>query len=171
MFLAKQHKTYTSTVKEIPPEALEILRTGSFAYLGTAEPDCDPHLTAMFFLWDDESRSIYLISTKTSRKVANIRRNTRVCVTVDRRDPKSPARNLGVMIQGRAQLVEMQIVDSLVMVNFLDKYMHFLGPGYPMGSRIAIQVRPKTISFWKGAKFFKWRNSKKSIRAGVVHRV
>ncbi|MFW9805759.1 MAG: pyridoxamine 5'-phosphate oxidase family protein [Candidatus Thorarchaeota archaeon] len=161
MFLAKQHKTYTSTVKEIPPEALEILRTGSFAYLGTAEPDCDPHLTAMFFLWDDESKLIYLISTKTSRKVANIRRNTRVCVTVDRRDPKSPARNLGVMIQGRAQLMEMQVVDSLVMINFLDKYMHFLGPGYPMGSRIAIRVRPRTISFWKGAKFSKWRNKMK----------
>ena len=157
MLLAKPHKAYTSKLKDIPKGALEILEDGFFAYLGTIEPGCDPHLTAMFYLWDDDSRSIYLVSTKTSRKVANIRKNTRVCVTVDRRDPKSPAGNCGVMIQGRAQLIEMEIADNIVMVEFLAKYMHFLGPGYPMGSRIAIQVKPRKISFWKGARFFQWK--------------
>ncbi|MFW9965005.1 MAG: pyridoxamine 5'-phosphate oxidase family protein [Candidatus Sifarchaeia archaeon] len=156
MFLTKPHKVYTSRLKEIPQEALEILRKGFFAYLGTSEPGCDPHLTVMFYIWDDESKSIYLVSTKKSRKVANIRRNTRVCVTVDKRDPKSPAGNCGVMIHGRAQLIEMQIADTIIMINFLDKYIDFLGPGYPMGSRIAIQVRLKKLSFWQGAKFYKW---------------
>ncbi len=160
MFLTKPQKAFTSELKDIPLEALEILRKGFFAYLGTTEPGCDPHLTVMFYIWDDDSRTVYLVSTKTSRKVVNIRHNTRVCVTVDERDPKSPARNSGVMIQGRAKLIEMEIADNIVMVNFLSKYMHFLGPGYPMGSRIAIQVRPRKISFWKGAKFYKWEKSK-----------
>ena len=81
-------------------------------------------------------------------------------MTVDERDSKSPAGNCGVMIQGRAQLVEMEIADNLVMVEFLSKYMHFLGPGYPMGSRIAIQVKPRKLSFWMGANFFQWMNQK-----------
>jgi len=159
MFLAKPHKAFTSKLKEIPLEALEILRKGFFAYLGTTEPGCDPHLTVMFYIWDDASKSILLVSTKKSRKVVNIRRNTRVCVTVDERDPKSPAGNCGVMIQGNAQLIEMEIADTVIMNDFLDKYIDFLGPGYPMGSRIAIQVRPRKISFWQGAKFYKWEDN------------
>ncbi|MHA1963428.1 MAG: pyridoxamine 5'-phosphate oxidase family protein [Candidatus Thorarchaeota archaeon] len=157
MFLTKPHKVLTKKTTEIPEEALSILRKGFFAYLGTAEPGCDPHLTAMFFIWDDDSESIHMVSTRKSRKVVNIRRNTRVCVTVDERDPKSPAGNCGVMIRGRAQLVEMEIADNNVMVEFLSKYMHFLGPGYPMGSRIAIQVKPRKISYWMGANFYQWK--------------
>ena len=161
MLLAKPHKAYTLKLRDIPKGALEILQDGFFAYLGTAEPGCDPHLTAMFYLWDEDSKSIYLVSTKTSKKVMNIRRNTRVCVTVDRRDARSPAGNRGVMIQGRAQLIEMEVADNIVMVNFLAKYMHFLEPGFPMGSRIAIQIRPRKISFWKGARFFQWKASER----------
>jgi nitroimidazol reductase NimA-like FMN-containing flavoprotein (pyridoxamine 5'-phosphate oxidase superfamily) len=158
MFLSKPQKAYTKKAEEIPKEALSILRKGFFAYLGTAEPGCDPHLTAMFYMWDDDSESIYLVSTRKSRKVTNIRRNTRVCVTVDERDSKSPAGNCGVMIQGRAQLIEMEIADNRIMVEFLSKYMQFLGPGYPMGSRIAIKIKPKKISYWMGANFYQWKN-------------
>ena len=160
MFQTKPVKAHTRKTKEIPEDALSILRKGFFAYLGTAEPGCDPHLTAMFFVWDEESESIYMVSTRKSRKVVNIRRNTRVCVTVDERDPKSPAGNCGVMIQGRAQLIEMEIADNQVMDEFLSKYMHFLGPGFPLGSRIAIQVKPRKLSFWMGANFFQWKKMK-----------
>jgi len=160
MFLTEPHKAYTKKTTEIPEAALKILRNGFFAYLGTTEPGCDPHLTAMFFIWDDNSKSVYMVSTRKSRKVVNIRRNTRVCVTVDERDSKSPARNCGVMIQGRAQLIEMEIADSKVMVDFLAKYMQFLGPGYPMGSRIAIQVTPRKISYWMGANFYQWKRQR-----------
>lgn len=145
-------------MEKIPVKALKILQKGFFAYLGTAESGCDPHLTAMFFIWDDDTESIYMVSTMKSRKVVNIRRNTRVCVTVDERDPKSPGGNCGVMIQGRAQLIEMEIADDIAMFNFLDKYMHFLGPGYPIGSRIAIRVKPRKISYWEGANFYQWKN-------------
>jgi nitroimidazol reductase NimA-like FMN-containing flavoprotein (pyridoxamine 5'-phosphate oxidase superfamily) len=158
MFLTKPHKAFTKKTTDIPEPALSILRTGFFAYVGTTEPGCDPHLTVMFFIWDDESESVYMVSTRRSRKVVNIRRNTRVCVTIDERDPKSPAKNCGVMIQGRAQLVEMEIADNTVMVEFLSKYMQFLGPGYPMGSRIAIQVKPRKISYWMGANFYQWKD-------------
>ena len=161
MFLSKPQRAFTTKTKKIPEAALSILQNGFFAYLGTTEPGCDPHLTAMFYIWDENSESIYLVSTRKSRKVVNIRRNTRVCVTIDQRDPKSPAGNCGVMVQGRARLIEMEVANNQAMVNFLDKYMHFLGPGYPMGSRIAIQVVPRKISYWMGANFYQWKSQLK----------
>lgn len=162
MFLLKHHKVPTKRTSDIPQPALKILQKGFFAYLGTADSYCEPHLTAMFFIWDDDSKSIYMVSTRTSQKVVNIRRNTRVCVTVDERDSKSPAGNCGTMIQGRAHLLEMEVADDTIMVKFLEKYMDFLGPGYPLGSRIAIRVKPRKISYWMGAKFYQWTRRKTS---------
>ena len=68
------------------------------------------------------------------------------------------------MIQGLARLIEMEIADDVVMVNFLDKYMQFLGPAYPMGSRIAIQVIPRKISYWMGANFSQWKKPKNDVQ-------
>ncbi|MHA1958682.1 MAG: pyridoxamine 5'-phosphate oxidase family protein [Candidatus Thorarchaeota archaeon] len=147
--------------KSIPQEALHVLRNEFFAYLGTAETECNPHLTAMFYIWDGDSKAIYMIASKRSRKLYNIRNNTRVCVTVDERDPFSPARNCGVMIRGRAHLVEMEIAPQDIMFDFLEKYMEFLGVGYPLGERITIRVVPKYLSYWKGTNFYRWKNPEK----------
>jgi general stress protein 26 len=145
-------------MKEIPIDALEILRHGFFAYLGTAEPGCIPHVTAMFYIWDDETKTIYLITSKESKKVLNIKRNTRVSVTIDLRDPKSPAQNAGVMVRGKGHLVETELVDDVLTVKYLEKYADFLGTGYPLGSRIAIRVTPRIISYWRGTVFYRWKN-------------
>jgi len=134
MTLTLPQKSHTKRLVEIPKAALKILREGFFAYLGTAEPRCEPHVTAMFYLWDESSKTIYLVTSKESKKVLNIRQNRNVSVTIDKRDPVSPAGNSGVMI------------------------IDFLGTGYPLGSRIAIRVTPKTLSYWKGTRFYKWRN-------------
>lgn len=150
----------TRKAAKIPDGALEILRDGFFAYLGTADLRCDPHVTAMFYIWDDDTKTIHLITSKDSKKVLNIRRNTRVSVTIDQRDPKSPARNAGVMVKGRALLVEMELVDDELTVKYLEKYVEFLGTGYPLGLRIAIRVIPHTISYWKGTNFYRWKNRK-----------
>jgi general stress protein 26 len=158
MTLRLPHYDHTKTIGEISKDALEILRHGFFAYLGTAEPGCNPHVTAMFYIWDDDTRTIHLITSKESKKALNIKRNTNVAVTVDQRDPKSPAENAGVMVRGKAILVETELVDDVLMVKYLEKYASFLGTGYPLGSRIAIRVTPKTISYWRGTLFYRWKN-------------
>ncbi|MFW9799969.1 MAG: pyridoxamine 5'-phosphate oxidase family protein [Candidatus Thorarchaeota archaeon] len=158
MFLAKIHKAPISRTREIPEEALRILKSCFFSYLGTSETGCSPHLTAMFYLWHDESKSIYMITTKGSHKISNIRKNTKVCVTVDERNAVSPGDNRGVMIQGRAMMVEMELLDELITLDYLEKYINFLGAGYPLGNRIAIKVTPRVISYWWGTKFYRWKN-------------
>jgi len=158
MTLTLPQKSHTKRLVEIPKAALKILREGFFAYLGTAEPRCEPHVTAMFYLWDESSKTIYLVTSKESKKVLNIRQNRNVSVTIDKRDPVSPAGNSGVMIQGKAFLIEMELAPEELMLKYMEKYIDFLGTGYPHGSRIAIRVIPKTLSYWKGTRFYKWKN-------------
>ncbi|MHA2285287.1 MAG: pyridoxamine 5'-phosphate oxidase family protein [Candidatus Thorarchaeota archaeon] len=158
MFLVKPQKGLTKHVKEIPLEALKILENCYFAYLGTTRIGCDPHITAMFYIWDDKTKSIYLVSTQKSAKVRNIRRNPKVTITVDERDPNSPAQNSGVMIRGKAQLIPMEDADDVLMSQYLIKYYNFLSEGYPLGSRIAIRVKVRNLSYWRGTNFAKWKN-------------
>jgi nitroimidazol reductase NimA-like FMN-containing flavoprotein (pyridoxamine 5'-phosphate oxidase superfamily) len=161
MILTLPQKSHTKKSSTIPDEALKILREGFFAYLGTAEPRCEPHVTAMFYIWDESINTIYLVTSKESKKVLNIRRNRNVSVTIDQRDPISPAGNSGVMIRGQAFLIEMELADYEIMLRYMEKYIDFLGTGYPLGSRIAIRVTPKSISYWKGIMFYKWTNPTK----------
>jgi nitroimidazol reductase NimA-like FMN-containing flavoprotein (pyridoxamine 5'-phosphate oxidase superfamily) len=158
MFLAKTHGAPVKIAKEIPEEALRILKSGFFSYLGTSEAGCLPHLTAMFYVWHDPSKQIYMITTRGSRKISNIRKNTKVCVTVDERNAVLPAANRGVMIKGRAMMVEMELVEDNITVDFLAKYIDFLGAGYPIGNRIAIRVTPRILSYWRGTDFYRWKN-------------
>ncbi len=158
MFLGKIHKAPIRVIAEIPDGALDILRSGFFSYLGTSEADCMPHLTAMFYVWQEQSKQIFMVTTKGSHKISNIRKNTKVCVTVDERDAVLPAANSGVMIRGRAMMVEMELLDEAITLDFLGKYMSFLGAGYPLGNRIAIKVTPKILSYWRGMDFYRWRN-------------
>ena len=158
MFVARTHKAPTVRTKEIPEEALRILKSSFFSYLGTSEPGCVPHLTAMFYVWHDSSRSVYLFTTKGSRKISNIRRNTKVSLTVDERSAVSPAANRGVMIQGRAMMIEMELVDEMITLDFFEKYDKFLQTGYPLGNRIAIRITPKVVSYWRGTQFYRWKN-------------
>ena len=158
MTISLPQKSHTRKTSFIPKAALEILREGFFAYLGTAEPGCEPHVTAMFYIWDEHTKTVYLVTSKESKKVLNIRRNRNVSVTIDQRDPTSPAGNSGVMVRGKAFLIEMELVDDELMLQYMEKYIDFLGTGYPLGSRIAIRLTPRTISYWKGTEFYKWKN-------------
>jgi len=163
MTLTLPQRNHTKITESIPEAARKLLREGFFAYLGTSEPGCEPHVTAMFYIWDEHENFLYLVTSKESKKVSNIRRNRNVSVTIDVRDPSSPARNSGVMIRGVAFLVEMEVAYEYLMLEYMEKYMDFLGTGYPLGSRIAIRVTPRSISYWKGTEFYRWKKPRKKL--------
>ncbi len=143
---------------QLPEEVHKILSDGFFAYLSTAEPGCLPHITTMFYLWDTESHRIYLITNEKTKKLKNIMKNPNVAITVDERDPESPAGNKGVLVRGVAEIISIPEMGDVLLNNYLSKYLDFLGYGFPMGSRIALEVTPRIIHYWKGIQFFKWTN-------------
>jgi len=142
----------------IPTDALKILEDGFFAYLSTAQPGCMPHITTMFYLWDPETKKVYLITSESTKKLRNIKFNRNVAVTIDERDPASPAGNKGVLLRGAADIVSVEEIGDLLLNKYLTKYLDFLGYGFPMGSRVVIRVTPRIIHYWKGIHFYKWTN-------------
>ncbi|MHA2425596.1 MAG: pyridoxamine 5'-phosphate oxidase family protein [Candidatus Thorarchaeota archaeon] len=144
--------------KPVPRAAMNILENQFFSYLSTVEAGSNPHITTMFYVWDEARLRIYMITGENSRKARNIRINNRVAVTVDERDPDSPARNCGVLIRGRANLVDIEEIGDIIMNRYFGKYLLFLGTGVPLGSRVFIEVVPRVLHYWKGSHFFKWQN-------------
>ncbi|MFW9953879.1 MAG: pyridoxamine 5'-phosphate oxidase family protein [Candidatus Thorarchaeota archaeon] len=144
--------------RPVPRAAMKLLEHQFFAYLSTVEAGSNPHITTMFYVWDEARLRIYMITGENSTKAQNIRKNNRVAVTVDERDPNSPAGNCGVLIRGRANLIDVEEVGDVIMNKYWSKYLKFLGTGFPMGSRVFIEVIPRVIHYWKGIHFFKWYN-------------
>jgi nitroimidazol reductase NimA-like FMN-containing flavoprotein (pyridoxamine 5'-phosphate oxidase superfamily) len=145
-------------MKELPTEAVRILDNGFFAYFATLERSRSPHITTMFYFWDTDSKRIFLITGKRSKKAKNVSKNNRVSVTIDERDAESPAGNRGVMVRGRARLIEIEEMGDVFMNLYLEKYLHFLQEGWALGERVVIEVTPKFIHYWKGIQFQKWVN-------------
>jgi len=153
----------TRTIRKPPLQVLPeymntLLESGFFAYFSTIEPKCNPHITTMFYLWNAEEKFIYLITSDDTRKIRNIKRNSSVAVTIDVRDPESPDGNAGVLIRGRADILSVEEMGDVLLNKYLEKYLRFLGTGFPMGSRLVIQVTPRIIHYWKGIKFASWKN-------------
>lgn len=90
---------------------LQVLKDCHFAYLCTTDRHKQPHITPMFFIFDEETRDIFIITSLRSKKMRNIRNNSQVSLTVDVRDPENPFNNRGVMVQGEARIEK--TIDSL----------------------------------------------------------
>ncbi len=77
-----------------------------FAYFCTVDRKGQPHITPMFFHFDEENDSIFLVTSAASHKTSNIHENPQVALTIDVRDPVNPFNNKGVLIQGVAEIKE-----------------------------------------------------------------
>jgi len=65
----------------LPPPALEFLAERHLATLATLRADGSPHVVAVGFTWDDDSRLVRVITNNTSVKVANAARGGRAAVS------------------------------------------------------------------------------------------
>lgn len=90
---------------------VEVLSSSHFAYLCTTDQNNQPHITPMFFVFHEESKDLFVVTSLKSKKMKNIRMNPKVSLTVDVRDPENPFNNRGVMVLGQA--VVGKTVDSL----------------------------------------------------------
>lgn len=83
-----------------PDEIKQLLKTGRFAYFGSSDKRGHPHITPVIYVFD--GRSAFIITSKVSKKLKNLRENRNVAMIVDIRDPEEPLKNRAVLLRGKA---------------------------------------------------------------------
>jgi len=155
------------TTGELPSEITQILRDTHFAYFCTTDKDNQPHITPMFFIFDEESREAFVFTHLKSKKIENIELNPKVCLTVDVRDPDDPFENRGVMVQGEAVVdvtfrsLGVDQDDRLVKIlsKFDRKYPVIRETRFSLqGARqdsaeVLVKVKARKMVYWKGPHF------------------
>ncbi len=153
--------------QKLPPEMTEVLTTSHFAYLCTTDQDNQPHITPMFFIFDEKTNDLYVTASPESRKMKNIHANPKISLTIDIRDASNPFNNRGVMVQGKA--IVHYAIDSLsalddenlvqVYATFKRKYpvLQKAQPPaiseYKKFSETLLRIAPKRMVYWRGPNF------------------
>lgn len=86
----------------LPPEIIDVLTTSHFSYLCTTDQKNQPHITPMFYVFDEKTNDIFITASSNSKKMKNIKFNPKIALTIDHRDEVNPFNNHGVMVQGKA---------------------------------------------------------------------
>jgi nitroimidazol reductase NimA-like FMN-containing flavoprotein (pyridoxamine 5'-phosphate oxidase superfamily) len=153
--------------KKLPPQITEVLKESHFAYLCTTDQNNQPHITPMFFIFDEETKDIFVVTSRKSKKMKNIQVNPQVSLTVDVRDPDNPFNNRGVMVQGR--VVIEKTLDSLSVakdIKLIGIYKEF-NKKYPIlseaktsaqieyqeFSETLVRVHADKMVYWRGPYF------------------
>jgi len=121
----------------------------------------------MFFLFDEESNEIFVLSHYSSKKIKNIKANPKVCLTVDVRDPENPFENRGVMVQGTAKVEK--TIDQLsisqdtklmrIYKGFNEKYpvlseaQSITQVKYQEFTEVLVKVHANRMVYWRGPQF------------------
>jgi general stress protein 26 len=122
----------------------------------------------MFFIFDEETRDIFIITSLRSKKMRNIRDNSQVSLTVDVRDPEDPFNNRGVMVVGEAKVEK--TIDSLSAVRdkelmrvydaFQKKYPVLASRAqratqieYQRFTEVLLRICARKMVYWRGPRF------------------
>jgi len=161
---------------EVPDEIRNVMTKCYFAYLCTVDEANQPHVTPIFFEYDDSTSLTYFMSASESTKIRNIRLNNRVSLTADIRDPINPFNNVGVMIDGEARIEheldprrspsdEIFTESALRAFERLKRKYSILRQVEPSFSRsmslirrfseVLVSVKPNRMVYWGGGGKFK----------------
>ncbi len=165
------------TKAQVLEEISSFLAKCYFAYLCTVDEENRPHITPIFFVYDENTSVTYFMSGSKSTKIRNIRLNSRVSLAADIREPINPFDNLGAMIEGQATIerelgLEESPLDRTFTVPALRVFELFkrkygivseVEPSFSRStslmrrfSDVLVSVRPKKIVYWQGGGRF-WR--------------
>ncbi len=96
----------------------------------TSNANGQPHVTPIIFVFD--GKVTYIVTSKVSRKVKNLRENPQVALLIDVRDHSDVLNNCAVLIKGKAKIFG--LIDAIfhlpklrdVRELFRNKYPHYL---------------------------------------------
>ncbi len=148
---------------KIPDEMRNILYGNYFGYVCTSDRHDQPHLTPVFFVYDENSRKIFFITNDKSKKAKNISENPNISITIDIRDPRNPFNNEGVMAQGKATITEKAPIYFLpeetlrlyydIYMEFKSKYQEVI-ENKPLGENdVIVQTNIEKMVYWRGPHF------------------
>lgn len=147
----------------IPDEMRNILYGNYFGYVCTSDRNDQPHITPVFFVYDEPSQKLFFITNDGSKKIKNIHENPKLSITVDIRDTKNPFNNEGVLAQGTAEITQKGPVYFLpeeTLLLYTDIYLEFKGKyqavieNRPLGENdVIVQIKIEKMVYWKGPHF------------------
>ena len=156
-----------------PPDVESILHNEKFAYVGLCSKG-QSHVTPVIFIYD--GKHIYIGISVASAKYRIIKKNPKVSILVDMRDPNNPMRNRAVMIRGNGMIlgeitlfgILRMYIEGLWMLRarslFAKKYPRYIRyydkvqelplawQNKPFVSRVMVRVDPERITYWREAK-------------------
>ncbi|MHA2076444.1 MAG: pyridoxamine 5'-phosphate oxidase family protein [Candidatus Thorarchaeota archaeon] len=156
-----------------PPDVESILHNEKFAYVGLCSKG-QSHVTPVIFVYD--GKHIYIGISVASAKYRIIKKNSKVSVLVDMRDPNNPIRNRAVMIRGNGMILGEVTLFGILRMYFqglwmlrarslfarkYPRYMKYYDKvqelplawqNKPFISRVMVRVDPERITYWREAK-------------------
>lgn len=118
--------------------------------LGTVDNNSDPNIHTVWFLYNDEK--LYVETSKTSKKVQNIKNNNKVYFCVD--DENIPYKG----VRGKATVVILDNIGKILPIaeKIMLKYTgsldneiaKFLLDGVKNGFSVILEITPKFYSTW-----------------------
>jgi hypothetical protein len=130
-------------------EMNDFLSESRIARIATVKPDNSPHVTPVWYLW--ENGQVLITVMKDSVKAKNIRQNNRVAVTID----NNVYPEKGVIIEGTAKIedlnkaMERRICQRYISAKDLDKYLEHTPTNFPM---FLVRIHPEKIFTWDYSK-------------------
>lgn len=134
-------------------EVDSFLSEGILARLATIDQDGFPHIVPVWFEWETESGTFWVIARKKSKWAKHLQENPRVGLSID--DDQKPYRK--VTVQGTAEVVEQPNVGGKwvpIAERMSRRYLGEHGPDYLQGNinqdRWLFRIKPATFLTWQG---------------------
>jgi uncharacterized pyridoxamine 5'-phosphate oxidase family protein len=132
-----------------PSEVLWLLEEGMHAYIGTSNVNGKPHVTPTIFVFD--GKAPYVVTSKVSRKVKNLKENRQVSLLIDVRDPTEVMNNRALLIEGNAKVFN--LIDAIFHLPKIIKIRELFNRKYPHYVRKYAENRDKLPRAWRTTLF------------------
>ncbi|MFQ6061700.1 MAG: pyridoxamine 5'-phosphate oxidase family protein [Methanosarcinales archaeon] len=158
-----------SGIPWLPPDIYDLVIDSKFAYVGTSDSKRITHLTPVVYVFDGQK--MYFATSKSAKKIKNLRENNKVAFLVDKRDLKNIYENKAILLIGKVKIygihdIFLRGLEMLKARNlFFEKYPQYtrkysthkfeLPKAWqltPIIARILIGIEPEEIIYWRGAK-------------------
>ncbi len=172
LFFSAASLVVMSSIPGLPGEVLWLLKEGKVGYVGTSDKNMQPHLTPVIFVYS--GNSLFFVTSKISKKLKNIKENSRVSFLMDLRDENNLYNNRAILFTGKAKVYNpfTAFLDLYNLLKarrvFFEKYPEYMhaykkeGQNLPLAwrttifiSRIPVKVEAEKIVYWREARAIK----------------